>query len=84
MEHSLLICQNLLTVFLHNLLIVKLHAYGVDMKSLRFLHEYLNDRKQGVKINNKYSSFEEILFGVPRGSILGYLYSLIFLTVIFF
>ena len=30
---------------LHDLLIEKLHAYGVDMKSLRFLYSYLNDRK---------------------------------------
>ena len=68
---------------LHDLLIAKLHAYGVDMKSLRFLYSYLNGRRQRVKINDKYSSFEEILFGVPQGSILG-LYSLIFLSVTFF
>ena len=40
---------------LHDLLITKLHAYGVGMKSLRFLYNYLNGRKQRVKINNKYS-----------------------------
>ena len=55
---------------LHDLLNAKLHAYGIDMKSLRFLYSYLNGRKQ-VKINDKYSSFEEILFGVSQGSILG-------------
>ena len=65
---------NLLNVFdciLHKYLIVKLHAYGVDMKSLRFLYSYLNGKKQRVKVNDKYSSFEEILFGVSQGSILG-------------
>ena len=56
---------------LHDLLIAKLHAYGVEMKSLRFLYSYLNGREQRVKINDKYSSFEEILFGVPQDSILG-------------
>ena len=50
---------------LHDLLIAKLHAYGVDMKSLRILYSCLNGRKQRVKINDKYSSFEEIFFGVP-------------------
>ena len=30
---------------LNDLLIAKLHAYGVDMKSLRFLYSYLNGRK---------------------------------------
>ena len=56
---------------LHDLLIAKLHAYGVEMKSLRFLYSYLNGREQRVKINDKYSSFEEILFGAPQGSVLG-------------
>ena len=41
------------------------------MKFLRFLHSYLNGRKQSAKINDKYISFEEILFVVPQGSILG-------------
>ena len=59
-----------LDCILHDLLISELHAYGVDMKSLRFLYSYLNGRKQRVKIDDKYSLFEEILFGVPQGSIL--------------
>ena len=65
---------------LHDLLIAKLHAYGVEMKSLRFLYSYLNGREQRVKINDKYSSFEEILFGVPQGSILGPLLFNIFVS----
>ena len=48
----------------------KLHAHGVDMRFLRYLHTYFNGRKQRVKINNKHSSFEEILFRVPQGFIL--------------
>ena len=47
-----------------HMLIAKSQSYGVDMKSLRFLYSYLNGRKQRVKINDKYSPFEEILFGV--------------------
>ena len=35
----------------HDLLIVKLHAYGLDMPSLRLLHSYLNKRK--TKSQNK-------------------------------
>ena len=34
------------------------------------MHTYFNGRKQRVKINNKHSSFEEILFRVPQGFIL--------------
>ena len=54
--------SNVFDCILHEYLIAKLHAYGVDMKSLRFLHSYLNGKKQRVKVNDKYSSFEEIFF----------------------
>ena len=55
----------------HELLIAKLDAYGFDKNALKLVNSYLSNRKQRVKINNKYSSWSEILFGVPQGSILG-------------
>ena len=44
------------------------------------MYSYFNSRKQRVKINDKYSSFEEKLFGVPQGSILGSLLFNIFIS----
>lgn len=41
------------------------------MKSLKFIHSYLNDRKKRLKIYSQYSSFKEMLFDVPQGSLLG-------------
>ena len=41
------------------------------MAALRFVHSYLSNRKQRTKIDESYSSWEEILFGVPQGPILG-------------
>ena len=55
----------------HDLLIAKLNAYGFSMAALRLVQNYLSNRKQRTKINTEYSSWEEILFGVPQGSILG-------------
>ena len=55
----------------HDLLIAKLHAFGFDQKSLRFIYAYLNNRVQVTKVGSYYSEILDIIFGVPQGSILG-------------
>ena len=55
----------------HDLRIAKLHAYGFDEDTLVLTYSYLKRRKQCVWINNKYSSFQEVISGVPQGSVLG-------------
>ena len=55
----------------HDLLIAKLHAYGIKKGSLNLLFSYFKIRKQRVRLNNTYSEWIDILFGVPQGSILG-------------
>ena len=42
-------------LLLHNALISKLHAYGYDIPSLKFLNPYLRNRHQRVKTNNLHS-----------------------------
>ena len=56
---------------LHDLIIAKLNSYGFDLTALNLIHNYLTRRKQRTKVNHLYSSWEDILFGVPQGSILG-------------
>ena len=51
----------------HELLTVKLNAYGFTLPALQLIHDYLSNRKQKAKINDNYSSWSEILFGVPKG-----------------
>ena len=55
----------------HDLLIAKLNAYGFNLASLKLIHHYLSYRFQRVRVNSNYSSWFEILFGVPQGSIMG-------------
>ena len=56
---------------MHNLLIVKLQAYGFDDDSLNFICNYFVDREQRIKINSSFSTWSKIENGVPQGSILG-------------
>ena len=67
----------------HDLLIAKLHAYGLSFGIVTFLNWLLKDRKQNVKINNIFSAFQNILSGVPQGSILGPILFNIFLNELF-
>ena len=53
------------------LIIANLNAYGFSLSAQKLMQSYLLERKQRTKINQVYSSWEEILFGVPQGSILG-------------
>ena len=55
----------------HELSVARLDVYSFEKSSLKSTHSYLSNRKQRVKINDRYSLRSEILFRVPQGSILG-------------
>ena len=59
-------------------------TYGFDKSFVKLIHSYLSNRKQRVKTNSRYSSWSEILFGVPQGSILGPLLFNIFICNMFY
>ena len=52
-------------------IIAKLEAYGFHIDALKLIHGYLSKRKQRVKVNDAYSSWKDIFYGVPQGYILG-------------
>ena len=55
----------------HDLLLVKLAAYGVDESFLCYIYSYLLNRKQCVRINNVNSYFLNVISGVPQEPIGG-------------
>ena len=54
----------------HDLLIAKLNAYGFSFQSLNIISDYLIGKKQRTKINYKFSTWRDIIYGVPQGSVL--------------
>ena len=68
----------------HELLLAKIHVYGFSIAALRLIHSYLTNRKQRTTVNLSYNPWEEILCGVPQGSILAPLLFNIFLCDLFF
>ena len=51
--------------------IAKSGAYGFDTKALYYIKSYLGNIKQSVRVNINFSSWQEIIAGVPQGSIFG-------------
>ena len=64
----------------HNILITKLQHYGIRGESLDWFKSYLSDRTQRVLCNGSLSNLQQILFGVPQGSILGPLLFLLYIN----
>ena len=52
----------------HELLIAKLYAYRLNKESLELILDYLSNRWQRTKICGNFSSWAELLQGVPQGS----------------
>ena len=56
----------------HNILLKKLHHYGVQGTEQKWLKSYLSGRHQVTMVNEKQSTqLQEKAFGVPQGSVLG-------------
>ena len=57
-----------------DIILYKLHYYGISDIALKLLKSYMSNRKQFIKYNVNKSGFEAIkTLDVPQGSILGLL-----------
>ena len=73
-EKTRVIFMNLLKTFdtiNHSLLLAKLTTYGFPDQALSLLQSYLCNRIQRSIINGSFSSWNEVIIGMPQGSILG-------------
>ena len=64
----------------HEILLKKLHHYGIRGITNEWFKSYLNDRTQKTKVNGSISEKIETTNGVPHGSILGPLLFLVYIN----
>ena len=64
----------------HDGIIYKLTQNGISGNLLNFLKDFLKERKQRVVLNGQVSTWKNINAGVPQGSILGPLLTLIYIN----
>ena len=61
----------------HEILLRKLHNIGIRGKLFEWIANFLKERRQTVQVDGKCSLFEIVISGVPQGTVLGPLLSIL-------
>ena len=67
-----------------DLVIAKLNAYGLEQNALKLVYDYLSNRSQKTRVGSSFSTYLDMVYSVPQGSILGPLLFNIDLCGLFF
>ena len=64
----------------HRRLISKLYSYGINSQIISCITDFLDNRQFRVTVNGKFSTWHDVINGIPQGSILGPLLFIIYIN----